>query len=156
MTWTGTKRMEWPAWAKRQRISDSISKWPAAMVRLAQASRCMSRNPFWVSGRWQWARRESWRLIQRLTWRRSHGMPEGLAMRLPTTSRAPVCSAHSRNRREIGGVVLAVTVHGDGPGEPLFVGGGPAAKECGAFALGLVVTEDLGAGGPGEVGGVVR
>ena len=56
---------------------------------------------------------------------------------------------------EIGGIVLTVTVHGDGPGEPLFVGGGPAAKECGAFSLGLVVTEDLGAGGSGEVGGVV-
>jgi hypothetical protein len=52
--------------------------------------------------------------------------------------------------------MLAVAVHGDCPWETLLTGGGPPVKEGGAFALRLIVPEDLGAGASGEGGGIVR
>jgi hypothetical protein len=61
--------------------------------------------------------------------------------------------------REILGRMLAVTVHGHRPGEPLLTRRRPAMNQSGAFALGMVMAEDPGAGGlresAGTVGGTV-
>ena len=55
--------------------------------------------------------------------------------------------------------MLAVAIHGHRPGEPLLTRRRPAMNEGGAFALGVVMAEDLGAGGlresAGAVGGTV-
>lgn len=56
----------------------------------------MRRKPHWVSGRARPARCDNFRLIQRLTHRRNGGMAWARGIRLPMTSRAPVCSAHCR------------------------------------------------------------
>ncbi len=56
---------------------------------------------------------------------------------------------------EIVGRMLAVTIHGHCPGEPLLTRRGPAVNEGGAFALGLVMAEETGAGGLSESAGAV-
>ena len=96
MTRIGTNATGCAAARNAINVSDSTSKCSVCSGSAAQVARWMSRKPHCESGRERPARRESWRLIQRFTCRRSQGMARALGIRFPTTSNAPVCPAHSR------------------------------------------------------------
>ncbi len=96
MTWIGTNSTRQPAATRVASISDSISKWSVCNGRRTAMSRFSRRNPHCESASGVPVNRESRRVIQRFTCRRSHGILAARSIRLPTIIAARVRSEHSR------------------------------------------------------------